>query len=274
MVNAARLPVAVSGALMPDAHQGYGLPIGGVLATENSVIPYAVGVDIACRMKLTVLDIPASDIDRLHDQLANALRRETVFGIGGNQKRVPDHPVLHEDWNITPLIKHLYEKAASQLGTSGSGNHFVEFGILTVREGANREGEAPSEPRVTPSPGSQAPSDEANAPANQFNLPPGKYLALLSHSGSRGAGATIADRYSKLAMDLHPELPPELRRLAWLDLDSEAGQEYWAAMNLMGHYAHANHAIIHQKIVKALKAKVLAGVENHHNFAWKETRHG
>src|SRR5689334_21469030 len=101
MKNAARLPVAVSGALMPDAHQGYGLPIGGVLATENTVIPYAVGVDIACRMKLTVLDTPAADIDRLHDQLVNALRRETVFGIGGNQKRVPDHPVLQEDWNIT-----------------------------------------------------------------------------------------------------------------------------------------------------------------------------
>ena len=56
--NACRLPVAVAGALMPDAHQGYGLPIGGVLATQDAVIPYAVGVDIACRMKLTVLDLP------------------------------------------------------------------------------------------------------------------------------------------------------------------------------------------------------------------------
>src|SRR5437763_9438655 len=59
MKNAARLPVAIAGALMPDAHQGYGLPIGGVLGTENEVIPYAVGVDIACRMRLSVLDIPA-----------------------------------------------------------------------------------------------------------------------------------------------------------------------------------------------------------------------
>lgn len=55
MVNACNLPVAVAGALMPDAHLGYGLPIGGVLATDNAVIPYAVGVDIACRMKMTVL---------------------------------------------------------------------------------------------------------------------------------------------------------------------------------------------------------------------------
>ena len=249
--NAARLPVAVSGALMPDAHQGYGLPIGGVLATENSVIPYAVGVDIACRMKLTVLDIPAVDLDKLHDQLAKTLQRETVFGVGGEQRKVPDHPVLQEDWSITPLTKHLYEKAANQLGTSGSGNHFVEFGILTVHA-----------------------KPHSAEKAAGFDLAPGKYLALLSHSGSRGSGAAVADRYSKLAMDLHPELPPELRRLAWLDLDTDPGREYWAAMKLMGQYAHANHAVIHEKIVKALKAKVIAGVENHHNFAWREVHGG
>jgi tRNA-splicing ligase RtcB len=252
---------------MPDAHQGYGLPIGGVLATDNVVIPYAVGVDIACRMKLTVLDIPADDIDKHHAQLVNALRRETVFGTGGTQKKIPDHPVLHEDWSITSITKHLYEKAAQQLGTSGSGNHFVEFGILTVHDNARGSDDAGKAP-VT------APESASNTYDNNFDLPPGKYLALLSHSGSRGSGATVADRYSKLAMDLHPELPPELRRLAWLDLDSDPGREYWAAMNLMGHYAHANHAVIHQKIVKALKAEVLAGVENHHNFAWKETHNG
>src|SRR6186713_109249 len=78
--NACSLPVAVSGALMPDAHVGYGLPIGGVLATENAVIPYAVGVDIACRMKLSVFDIPADQMKRLNDSLVRALQRETKFG--------------------------------------------------------------------------------------------------------------------------------------------------------------------------------------------------
>jgi tRNA-splicing ligase RtcB len=268
MVNAARLPVAVAGALMPDAHQGYGLPIGGVLATDNAVIPYAVGVDIACRMKLSVLDIPAQDLDKLHDQLAKTLQRETVFGTGGTQKKIPDHAVLQEDWSITPITKHVYEKAATQLGTSGSGNHFVEFGILTVNAergtlNAETDEQLPAHE-----------SSEFRVQRSAFRLPPGKYLAILSHSGSRGAGATVADRYSKLAMDLHPELPPELRRLAWLDLDSDPGREYWAAMNLMGQYAHANHEIIHQKIARALNAKVIAGVENHHNFAWKETHNG
>ena len=250
---------------MPDAHQGSGLPIGGVLATDNAVIPYAVGVDIACRMKLSVLDIPAEDIDRVHDQLCRALERETVFGTGGQHKKPLEHDVLEEDWNVSPIVKHVFDKARAQLGTSGSGNHFVEFGILTVRDNAVREGEAPSEPSER---------EMLAGVRSHFNLPPGKYLALLSHSGSRGAGATIADHYSKLAMNLHPELPPELRRLAWLDLDSDPGREYWAAMNLMGQYAHANHELIHQRVARNLKAKVIAGVENHHNFAWKETHGG
>jgi len=243
MQSAARLPIAVSGALMADAHLGYGLPIGGVLATDAAVIPYAVGVDIACRMKLSILDIPPERLDREGDLFAKVLERETVFGVGGEQPHPLEHEVLQADWNALPLTAKLFEKARAQLGTSGSGNHFVEFGILRL-----------------------------DCP--ELDLPAGSYLALLSHSGSRGAGAAIADHYSRLAMSLHPELPPELKRLAWLDLDSDPGREYWFAMNLMGQYASANHAMIHQKIARALGAGVLAGVENHHNFAWKETHGG
>ena len=86
MERACLLPVAVAGALMPDAHVGYGLPIGGVLATENTVIPYAVGVDIACRMKMTVLDIPARDLERHQDRLTRAIEAETRFGVGAFQE--------------------------------------------------------------------------------------------------------------------------------------------------------------------------------------------
>ncbi|HTW93373.1 MAG TPA: RtcB family protein [Tepidisphaeraceae bacterium] len=242
MKAAATLPVAVIGALMPDAHVGYGLPIGGVLATENAVIPYAVGVDIACRMKLSVFDLPPQKLQSESDRLAKVLERETMFGAGAVLQKRADHAVLSEDWTVTPITRHVFEKARGQLGTSGSGNHFVEFGILKLDR-------------------------------PELGLEAGEYLALLSHSGSRGAGAQIANHYSRLAMDLHPDLPAELRRLAWLDLETEAGQEYWAAMNLMGEYAAANHAVIHDKIRRALGAELLAGVENHHNFAWKE-RHG
>ncbi|HDZ20602.1 hypothetical protein LCGC14_0312370 [marine sediment metagenome] len=244
MRNACRLPVTVQGALMADAHQGYGLPIGGVMATDNAVVPYAVGVDIACRMKMTVLDMPPDALVGRRDQLRKALEGETRFGIGAAFKnRRRQHVVMDEDWSVSKITAELKDKAWSQLGTSGSGNHFAEFGTLTLERAA-------------------------------LGLEAGVYLALLSHSGSRGAGATVANHYSKLAMRLHPELPRELIHLAWLDLDSDAGQEYWRVMELMGRYAAANHALIHQHVVGALGTEVLAGVENHHNFAWRETHNG
>ena len=100
--NACQLPVAVSGALMPDAHVGYGLPIGGVLATRDAVIPYAVGVDIACRMKLTVLDLPVENLADQQPRLAGALERETRFGMGATFKSRHQHDVMDRDWAITP----------------------------------------------------------------------------------------------------------------------------------------------------------------------------
>jgi len=103
MERACLLPVTVAGALMPDAHVGYGLPIGGVLATENTVIPYAVGVDIACRMKLTVLDLPARDLERHQDRLTRAIEAETRFGIGANFQHRRQHEVMDADWNVSPV---------------------------------------------------------------------------------------------------------------------------------------------------------------------------
>ena len=241
MDRACALPVAVAGALMADAHVGYGLPIGGVLATENAVIPYAVGVDIACRMKLSVLDMPLDTLqsDRGKDRLTKAISAETRFGVGARFKKRRNHPVLDRKWSVSPVTRKARDKAWSQLGTSGSGNHFVEFGELTLNEPLK-------------------------------GLDTGTYLALLSHSGSRGTGAMVASHYSRLAMSMHPELPREQRHLAWLDLDSEPGQEYWSAMELMGHYAAANHACIHRHMARNLGAEVLLDLENHHNFAWRE----
>src|ERR1043166_7452028 len=195
MEKACLLPVAVAGALMPDAHVGYGLPIGGVLATENAVIPYAVGVDIACRMKMTVLDIPLRDLEQKQDRLARAIEAETRFGVGANFKERRAHDVLDADWSVSPITKQNKDKAWSQLGTSGSGNHFVEFGLFTAHSKIN-------------------------------NLEAGEYLALLTHSGSRATGPAVCDFYSKAAIAAHNDLHSELKRLAWLPLDSQAGQEY------------------------------------------------
>lgn len=243
MENACELPIAVRGALMPDAHLGYGLPIGGVLATRNAVIPYAVGVDIACRMKLSVWDMPPESLENQPELLAGAIETETRFGIGASFKRRREHPVMDENWRITTVTDRFKDKAWSQLGTSGSGNHFVEIGVLEL--------------------------DTA-----ELGLDAGRYLALLSHSGSRGVGNMVAQHFSEVAQRLHPELPRDQRHLAWLDLESEAGNDYWSAMELMGRYAAANHELIHSHLAAALGVTIIAGVENHHNFAWLEEHDG
>lgn len=243
MREACSLPVSYKAALMPDAHVGYGLPIGGVLATENSVIPYAVGVDIACRMRLSITDLPINSFDSQPKRLDKALEGGTRFGVGAKWKSPQQHDVMDQDWTFTPFVRHLKDLAASQLGTSGSGNHFVEWGLV-------------------------------NLPAADMGLEAGTYVALLSHSGSRGPGAQTCQRYSQIAAERLAEQYADRKRLAWLSLDSEAGQEYWLTMTLMGEFAAANHAVIHRNVNKLAGAKVLATVENHHNYAWKEVHDG
>jgi tRNA-splicing ligase RtcB (3'-phosphate/5'-hydroxy nucleic acid ligase) len=259
MASAMRLPVSRAGALMPDAHVGYGLPIGGVLATEEAVVPYAVGVDIACRMMMTVYDLPAERIDKDRPRLENILIRGTLFGAGQEfkGKHRAEHAVMDEDWDVSPVTCRVKDKAWGQLGTSGSGNHFVEFGEVEVM--------------AQPAGGSSSELFAAGGEMTEGR--PRRFLAVLSHSGSRGPGAMVANFYSKLAREKHPELPKELSYLAWLDLSSEEGQEYWHAMELMGKFASANHHIIHAKIrrdMEQMGARAIFEVENHHNYAWKE----
>ena len=241
MELAMRLPVSLAGALMADAHAGYGLPIGGVLAVENAVIPYAVGVDIGCRMALSVFDETPAFINRYAYQIKQALKENTHFGMEGGIPFEQEHEILERaEFQTDTFLKNLHGKAVRQLGSSGGGNHFVELGELELFEN------------------------------NSFNLPVGRYVALLSHSGSRGLGTEIARRYSDLARE-QCRLPREAGHFAWLDMDSEAGQAYWMSMNLAGDYSKACHEQIHINMAKALGLKTLAGIGNYHNFAWRET---
>ncbi len=245
MTQAARLPISVAGALMPDAHHGYGLPIGGVLATENAIIPYGVGVDIGCRMCLSIFDIDPKELEFRESYFTRELNEATLFGAGREFKKATDHEVLYrKEFNEIDVLKGLRDKAASQLGSSGSGNHFVEFGVVEI---SNKE--------------------------DELGVEPGKYLGLLSHSGSRAIGATVANHFTKLAKEKR-RLPNEASNLAWFNLDEEEGIQYWIAMNLAGDYASACHHVIHDKIAKQLGRQPLKMVENHHNFAWKEMYEG
>ncbi|GAA5514232.1 RNA-splicing ligase RtcB [Deinococcus carri] len=237
---AMQLPISRAGALMPDAHVGYGLPIGGVLATQDAVIPYGVGVDIGCSMRLSVLPLKPDSLTT--DEARKLLLKHTRFGAGVSFEKSfrGDHEVLHEGtWRDQPVLRHLHDKAAEQIGTSGSGNHFVEFGTLTL-------------------------------PQADLGLEAGEYLAVLSHSGSRGFGAQVANHFTKLAQALHPTLDPAARKLAWLPLDTEEGQAYWQAMNLAGRYALANHDLIHARLARALGVQPAASVGNSHNLAWRQ----
>jgi len=245
MYQAAKLPISVAGALMPDAHSGYGLPIGGVLATENAVIPYGVGVDIGCRMCLSIFDMSPNELTQKENYFTREINEATLFGSGQQFDHASNHEVMENElFYQLPILKNLYGRAWKQLGSSGSGNHFVEFGVVEIAE-----------------------KDEV------LGIDAGNYVGLLSHSGSRALGANIANHYTKIAISKR-RLPADAKNLAWLTLDEEEGMEYWLAMNLAGDYAAACHHIIHEKIAKQLGHKPRGMVENHHNFAWKEKWEG
>ncbi len=240
MQTAMQLPVARAGALMPDAHQGYGLPIGGVLATEDAVIPFGVGVDIGCRMALSVFPISPQALQHHKQHFKQLLIEHTRFGREEFAHPMDDEVLDRAEFREFPLLRKLHKKAARQIGTSGSGNHFVEWGIVEVK-----------------------------VFDAQLGLEPGVYVGLLSHSGSRHLGAAIANHYTKVAMSKRA-LPKHARHLAWLRLDEAEGIEYWRLMHLAGDYAAANHRHIHLRMTRALGEQPIATVANHHNFAWKE----
>ncbi|EJF54836.1 hypothetical protein SapgrDRAFT_3191 [Saprospira grandis DSM 2844] len=243
MKNAMRLPITKAGALMPDAHHGYGLPIGGVLATENAIIPYAVGVDIGCRMCMSVFEAPSDFLEKERAQLLKSLNLHSRFGRATfeDNKRGDDFFDRPEFGQLS-ILRRLKDKAYAQIGSSGGGNHFVEWGYLDLE-------------------------------TERFGLPKGRYLTLLTHSGSRGFGAFLANHYSRLAQKKR-QLPKEYAHLSWFNMEEAEGQEYWMAMNMAGDYASACHHHIHRRMAEGLGLQPYVRVENHHNFAWKEVHKG
>jgi DNA invertase Pin-like site-specific DNA recombinase len=191
---AMRLPIADRGALMPDAHQGYALPIGGVFRAHNSVCPAMVGVDIACRMMLTIFDLSPDELLQRRDELFATLKRVTIFGAGADRPYAADHAVLDDPrWNATNQLRGLRQKGAAQLGTSGSGNYFAELVIGELLHDA-----IPGAPQ--------------------------HFAGLLTHSGSRGVGYAVANHYMRVAAQETKRVSDVPRYYEWLGLDTEAGK--------------------------------------------------
>ena len=241
METAMQLPVAIAGALMADGCAGYGLPIGGVLATtDDVVIPYAVGKDIACSMRLTILDANANYLIKNHSRIVDALVANTAFGLDGTLPYKQYHPLFDKsEFREIPILKKNREKAIRQIGSSGKGNHFVDICEVKLPYG------------------------------NRMGMAAGTYIGILSHSGSRGLGAAIADFYTSIAKETCL-LPRQAGPFAWLSLKSEAGLEYWKCMEIAGEYAVVNHETIHQNVAKAMRLTPLISISNHHNFAWRD----
>jgi len=241
MYTVMRLPMATKGALMPDAHLGYAMPIGGVAVLEGAISPSFVGYDISCMVQLSLFDLEVDDFeaDRMH--FAEMLNSVTSFGMGAdfaNSRR--EHAVMESStWNEVKTPGRFKTLAQKQLGTSGGGNHFadlVSIEFLTELDGL-RVGD--------------------------------RRIGLLTHSGSRGTGHKLATHYVRKAEEYTRQIAKGVPKgYEWLPLDHELGQEYLAAMTLMGEYARANHDLIHDHFCTEAGLQTAQRIWNRHNYVW------
>lgn len=238
MDTVARLPVFVRGALMPDAHPGYAMPIGGVAGLRGAIAPNLVGVDIGCRVSLSLFLLKKGyTFASARKALEDAVVQVTAFGFK-TLDAVQDHPVMHnKSWDEIPFLRNLKDKAQAQLGTSGGGNHFVD--LVKVRDENGNE-----------------------------------YLGIMTHSGSRGAGAQAAKYYSQWAVEQCQQRGINVPKdYAYLDANSPIGQEYWRVMNLMGEYSLACHELIMARFyheVADIVEKYMPGIGTASRIAIKE----
>lgn len=241
--NLASLPFAFRHvALMPDTHWGYGMPIGGVLATQGVVIPNAVGVDIGCGMRVWPLDCTVDEFMPKRDTIMHEIHRAIPTGFNHHKEKQPDWLDLFEEvllYGETPILEREYDKSLYQIGTLGGGNHFIE---------------------------AQAGEDDS--------------VWLMLHSGSRNVGFQVAKHYNGLAISLnerwHTKVPKE-HELAFLPLDSGEGQTYMKEMNACLRFSFLNRRHMMYTIQEVLEREgITCGdyVDVHHNYAVMENHFG
>lgn len=288
--NCAKLPGLKGLALNPDAHQGYGAPIGSVLASDEYLYPAGVGYDIKCSMSLLQTDVPAEEIadKRVRRELVDTIMRQIPSGVGqasgtlvkdtyalsgfhhavARDLDIPQHWVARcEDavhGNAEALLErlewHLHKNQTKgllpkmqQLGTYGAGNHFGECSIVEVH-----------------------PLEQERA--EQWGLKDG-CVAMLSHCGSRGFGWTLANHHFKGMQQhfkkWHIPQPGNDRELTFIPLGTPEARNYLNDIALAGNFATVNHMIINHKLAEAFQ-QVIPGCTADlvyyisHNFVRKE----
>jgi tRNA-splicing ligase RtcB len=222
---------------MADGHLGYSLPIGGVIAYRDAVSPSGVGYDISCGIKGVMTDLREAEVRPQIGRIMDEVARSVVFGIGRTSGAAVDHPLFDDPaWrDVRPLGK-LQQLAREQLGTVGSGNHFVDILVdeagrvwVAVHFGSRGFGH--------------------RAASGFLNLAAGRAFDDKAPGESMDQPATV------------------------LSLRAPLGQDYWQAMELAGRYAYAGRDHVVDQVLGILSARALEEVHNHHNFAWREV-HG
>lgn len=229
----------VASVLCADAHKGYSMPIGGVVAYDGLISPSGVGFDIACGNKAVRTGLKADDIRADLPQIMDTIFSTISFGIGRKNPTPIDHPLFDSpDWNVHPGVAALKQLARDQLGTVGGGNHYVDL----------------------------------------FEEEKSGDLWIGVHFGSRGFGHKTATGFLNLAANrpFDAKLPGESMDSppTLISVDTDLGQAYLTAMQLAGEYAYAGRDYVVNQVLEILGTSATFEVHNHHNYAWKEIHHG
>lgn len=231
----------VAGAICADGHLGYAQPVGGVIGYENQISISGVGFDIACGNMAVKLATTYGEIKHRLPSILGHITSAISFGVGrSNSERVDAELFDNADLWFASDMNHMRQKARAQLGTVGSGNHYVDVFV-----------ERPSSlhPEMT--------MDDC-------------FIWIGVHFGSRGLGHTIATHYLKAAGGKDGiNVPP-----AVVDVSTEIGERYLSGMTLAGQYAYAGREWVVERVRNIIGGEVLKTVHNHHNYAWPEIHNG
>ena len=241
-------------ALMPDAHQGYGMPIGGVIACEDAVIPAAVGVDIGCGMVATETDIPAERFADMSFRRAfqEMLKERIPVGEGVSHRVTQTWEGFEEYMANNSVRSNLWPSKLDRmnLGTLGGGNHFIELQKSTALDGSG-------------------------------DFEGGAKVWLMIHSGSRNLGKRIEEHYHKIANRLCTRFHVPLAdpNLAFLPLAEQDGHNYFTDMLFALRYAKENRRRMMEAMKETLaefvpEVNFIRTIDIHHNYAACEEHFG